>query len=285
METGDKIPELKVTPDRFLPHRYAGASGDFNPIHIDSELAQQFGLPRQHPPRPLRRWRWWRAPTPRPSAATRAALRRLSVQFRGMGVPEEEITVSGTVVEAGDGRIVVDTVAEQGGNADHQATRRPSSAHQTLTWRRTMQSPRQQFILRKVVEGRNALDSPVGSRWLAEQDDVPWGPSTVRAELARLEDAGLLEHPHTSAGRIPTDRGYRFYVDELLTGDDLPAVRKRRRAERHPARGGRRDARHDRAALAGDEPPRARIRPADRDRDDPPRRGAAAAAAAWRWWW
>lgn len=87
-------------------------------------------------------------------------------------------------------------------------------------------SSRQQFILRKVVEGRNALDSPVGSRWLAEQDDVPWGPSTVRAELARLEDAGLLEHPHTSAGRIPTDRGYRFYVDELLTGDDLPAVRK-----------------------------------------------------------
>jgi heat-inducible transcriptional repressor len=85
---------------------------------------------------------------------------------------------------------------------------------------------RQQFILRKVVEGHNELDSPVGSKWLAEQVDVPWGPSTVRAELARLEEFGLLEHPHTSAGRIPTDSGYRFYVDELLTGDDLPAIRK-----------------------------------------------------------
>ena len=61
------------------------------------------------------------------------------------------------------------------------------------------------------------LDQPVGSKWIAEQDDVPWGPSTVRAELARLEEVGLLEHPHTSAGRVPTDRGYRFYVDELLS--------------------------------------------------------------------
>ena len=87
-------------------------------------------------------------------------------------------------------------------------------------------SARQQFILRKVVEGRNELDSPVGSKWLAEQDDVPWGPSTVRAELARLEEAGLLAHPHTSAGRIPTDSGYRYYVDELLSSNDLPAIRQ-----------------------------------------------------------
>ena len=87
-------------------------------------------------------------------------------------------------------------------------------------------TPRQGFILRKVVEGHVALDQPVGSKWLAEQDDVPWGPSTVRSELARLEEAGLLEHPHTSAGRVPTDRGYRFYVDELLASGDLPAARK-----------------------------------------------------------
>jgi heat-inducible transcriptional repressor len=85
---------------------------------------------------------------------------------------------------------------------------------------------RQGFILRKVVEGHQLLDSPVGSRWLAERDDVPWGPSTVRAEFARLEEAGLLAHPHTSAGRIPTDTGYRFYVDELLEGGDLPAIQK-----------------------------------------------------------
>ena len=75
---------------------------------------------------------------------------------------------------------------------------------------------RQQFILRKVVEGYVELDHPVGSKWLAEQGDVPWGPSTVRAELARLEDIGMLEHPHTSAGRVPTDTGYRYYVDDLL---------------------------------------------------------------------
>ena len=85
---------------------------------------------------------------------------------------------------------------------------------------------RQGFILRKVVEGHQALDSPVGSKWVAEQDDVPWGPSTVRSELARLEEAGLLVHPHTSAGRVPTDSGYRFYVDELLESGALPATRK-----------------------------------------------------------
>ena len=55
---------------------------------------------------------------------------------------------------------------------------------------------------------------------------MPWGPSTVRAELARLEDLGLLEHPHTSAGRVPTNTGYRYYVDELLEQGTLPGARK-----------------------------------------------------------
>lgn len=87
-------------------------------------------------------------------------------------------------------------------------------------------SDRQSFLLRKVVEGHQHLDAPVGSKWIAERGDVPWGPSTVRSELARLEDVGLLEHPHTSAGRVPTDSGYRFYVDELLEQGDLPAVRR-----------------------------------------------------------
>ena len=87
-------------------------------------------------------------------------------------------------------------------------------------------SARQQIVLRKVVEGYNDLGHPVGSKWLAEQGDVPWGPSTVRAELARLEEIGLLEHPHTSAGRVPTQVGYRFYVDEILDERELPAVRK-----------------------------------------------------------
>jgi len=85
---------------------------------------------------------------------------------------------------------------------------------------------RQRFLLRKLVEAHRELDQPIGSKWIADQDDVPWGPSTVRAELANLEDVGLLEHPHTSAGRVPTDRGYRVYVDELMTGPALPVPRK-----------------------------------------------------------
>jgi heat-inducible transcriptional repressor len=85
-------------------------------------------------------------------------------------------------------------------------------------------STRQGFLLRKLVEAHQTLESPVGSKWLAEQEDVTWGPSTVRAELARLEEYGLLQHPHTSAGRVPTDRGYRFYVDELLEDRALPAA-------------------------------------------------------------
>jgi heat-inducible transcriptional repressor len=88
-------------------------------------------------------------------------------------------------------------------------------------------TPRQTFLLRKVVEAHRDLDQPIGSKWIAEQDDVPWGPSTVRGELAKLEEVGLLEHPHTSAGRVPTDRGYRVYVDELMTGGALPVPRKR----------------------------------------------------------
>ena len=86
-------------------------------------------------------------------------------------------------------------------------------------------TPRQASVLRKVVEGHVELGQPVGSRWLSEQVDVEWGPSTVRAELARLEEPGMLSHPHTSAGRVPTDTGYRFYVDDVLARRDLPTVK------------------------------------------------------------
>jgi heat-inducible transcriptional repressor len=81
-------------------------------------------------------------------------------------------------------------------------------------------------LLRKVVEGHVDLGQPVGSKWLAQQPEMEWGPSTIRAELARLEELGLLAHPHTSAGRVPTDHGYRQYVDELIAGGNLPAARK-----------------------------------------------------------
>ena len=86
-------------------------------------------------------------------------------------------------------------------------------------------TPRQSLILRKVVEAHLELEQPVSSKWVAEHGDVPWGASTVRAELARLEEFGLLGHPHTSAGRVPTDRGYRHYVDELLADGKLPVRR------------------------------------------------------------
>jgi acyl dehydratase len=114
LQAGGTIPELRVTPDKYLTARYAGASGDFNPIHIDEEFARAVGLPGR-----ILHGLWTMAQVAR--AQTEAAggpehLKRLSVQFRGMGLPEQEIVVSGTVRKADDGRVVVDTVAEQAGN-------------------------------------------------------------------------------------------------------------------------------------------------------------------------
>jgi acyl dehydratase len=106
--------QLEVTPDKYLPHRYAGASGDFNPIHIDQEFARQVGLPSN-----ILHGLYSMAQVAR--ACTEAAggdprsLRRLSVQFRGMGFPEQEITVSGNERESGDGTVILDLQAEQGG--------------------------------------------------------------------------------------------------------------------------------------------------------------------------
>jgi heat-inducible transcriptional repressor len=79
-----------------------------------------------------------------------------------------------------------------------------------------MLSPRQELLLSKVVDGFNATGQPVGSKALAADPDVSYGPSTIRNELAVLEERGLLAHPHTSAGRVPTDAGYRYFVDKLL---------------------------------------------------------------------
>ena len=77
-------------------------------------------------------------------------------------------------------------------------------------------SARQQAILRRVVEEFVGTGEPVGSKTLVARSDLRVSPSTVRAELAELESRGLLTHPHTSAGRVPTERGYRYYADELL---------------------------------------------------------------------
>jgi acyl dehydratase len=115
LSVGDAIPELKVTPDKYLPHRYAGASGDFNPIHIDDEFAKAVGLPRNILHGLYSMGLVARANTAVADGDPRA-LKRLSVQFRGMGMPEQEIVVSGTVKSAEGDRVVVDTVAAQGDN-------------------------------------------------------------------------------------------------------------------------------------------------------------------------
>ena len=115
LNEGDSIPELRVTPDKYLPHRYAGASGDFNPIHIDNEFAQAVGLPRNILHGLYSMAQVARAQTEAAGGDPRT-LRRLRVQFRGMGVPEEEIAVTGTVRERDGDRVVVDTEAYQGDN-------------------------------------------------------------------------------------------------------------------------------------------------------------------------
>ena len=83
-----------------------------------------------------------------------------------------------------------------------------------------MLTERQSQVLSLVVERFVDDGRPVGSRALANRPDIAWSPSTVRAELASLEEEGFLTHPHTSAGRVPTDSGYRFYVEQLLARQD-----------------------------------------------------------------
>jgi len=115
VKVGDAIPELKVTPDKYLTHRYAGASGDFNPIHIDAEFAKAVGLPG-----PILHGLYMMGLVAKANAALAdgdpRALKRLSVQFRGMGATETEIVVSGTVKSVDGDTVVVDTVAAQGEN-------------------------------------------------------------------------------------------------------------------------------------------------------------------------
>jgi acyl dehydratase len=111
---GDKIDEVKVTPDKYLPHRYAGASGDFNPIHIDKEFATMVGLDGT-----ILHGLWSLSQVQR--AAIEAAgndptkLKSLSGQFRGMGQPEKEITVTGEVTSVDGDEATIALEAEQDG--------------------------------------------------------------------------------------------------------------------------------------------------------------------------
>jgi acyl dehydratase len=113
LAAGEQI-ELKVTPDPYVTVRYAGASGDFNPIHIDEEFARSVGLPGR-----ILHGLWTMAQVAR--AHTDAGggpdtLRSLSVQFRGMGRLGEEIVVSGTVAEVAGGTATVHSEAQQAGS-------------------------------------------------------------------------------------------------------------------------------------------------------------------------
>ena len=114
MREGDEIGPLQVTPDRYLTVRYAGASGDFNPIHIDDDFAREVGLPGK-----ILHGLYTMAQVAR--ACTQAgggpgSLKRLSVQFRGMGLPERELVVTGTVRELReDGTVMLECGCEQDG--------------------------------------------------------------------------------------------------------------------------------------------------------------------------
>lgn len=113
LKAGDEIEPLNVTPDKYLTVRYAGASGDFNPIHIDEEFAQAVGLPGR-----ILHGLYTMAQVAR--AATDAgggpqSLQRLKVQFRGMGLPEQELAVTGTVTGIADGIATLETHCEQNG--------------------------------------------------------------------------------------------------------------------------------------------------------------------------
>ncbi|MBS1888997.1 MAG: hypothetical protein JSU06_17610 [Actinobacteria bacterium] len=114
VKAGDAVPELRITPDKYLPYRYAGASGDFNPIHLDADFARSVGLPSN-----ILHGLYSMGLVAKTAAQELAggdprALKKLSVQFRGMGLPEQEIVVTGEVKEVEGDRVRVALEAVQG---------------------------------------------------------------------------------------------------------------------------------------------------------------------------
>jgi acyl dehydratase len=116
LKAGDAVPELRVTPDKYLTNRYAGASGDFNPIHIDPDFAKAVGLPSNILHGLYSMGLVAKAAAQGLAGGDPRALKKLTVQFRGMGLPEQEIAVNGTVKEVDGNRVVVDLEARQGDN-------------------------------------------------------------------------------------------------------------------------------------------------------------------------
>lgn len=115
-KAGDAVPELRVTPDKYLTNRYAGASGDFNPIHIDADFAKSVGLPSNILHGLYSMGLVAKAAAQGLAGGDPRSLKKLTVQFRGMGLPEQEIVVTGSVKEVEGDRVTVDLEAAQGDN-------------------------------------------------------------------------------------------------------------------------------------------------------------------------
>ena len=281
LKQGDSLPELRVTPDACLTKRYAEASGDSNPIHIDPEFAKSVGLPGAILHGLYSMAQVARAHTEAAGGDPRA-LKRLSVQFRGMGFPEQEIVVSATVKESSDGRIVTDTVAAQGDN-------------------RIIRNAEAELELR-LSDARERGDGPIAARGLESSLEhalrAPAAdPQSPRRRLPRVREAGRLEGDRRARGhRVePLDRARRARGARARRLSDPPAYLGGPPAHRlrlsllrglaarvgAPPRGaaraqpgldpdappgGRGDARDDRRAVPDNRPARPRDRPSRRHR-------------------
>ena len=238
MEPGDALPELKVTPDKHLTVRYAGASGDFNPIHIDEELARSVGLPGR-----ILHGLWTMAQVAR--AVTEAgggpeALRRLEVQFRGMGLPEHEITVTASVKEVGeDGTRVIAAQAEQGGKKIIRNARAELAPRGRLITSAGCSRPARSSCSPRSIDGFAATGQPVGSKALAADPDVDLGP-VHRPQRARGPGGAGPARPPAHLGRPRADgRGLPLLRRPPARG--APRRRARRAAPRMELTLGRRE--------------------------------------------
>ena len=211
-----------------------------------------------------------RAAHARPAA--RRAARRLAALREAIDEPEAERMVRAGMLVRDGGTLSPDATGP------HALQRRGLLADRTVTDETRPLSSRQELILCEVVSAYIAGGQPVGSKTLVESGAVTASSSTVRYELAELEGRGMLDHPHTSAGRVPTEGGYRYYAGLLLRSPLEPAPLPLDIAEQ-PSRARPGAARHRRGAGAGHEPAGGRLGALARDRAGAPRRAAAPAAA------
>ena len=210
LQAGSEIPEVRVTPDKYLTARYAGASGDFNPIHIDEEFARAVGLPGR-----ILHGLWTMAQVAR--AQTEAAggpehLKRLSVQFRGMGVPEQEVVVTGTV-------------RERERRARASSTRSPSRRAS-----RSSATPRPSFELVRVARRPGAVGDATYNQGHARPERPP-GADPVQG--------GRGLPAHRSAGGVEVDRRRPGARLPCLDGPQRAGAARGARPARPSARLGR----------------------------------------------